>query len=189
VPTQAKVESIAALREQVGTARTAVLTEYRGLSVRQLSDLRKQLKATTSEYKVVKNRLARLAVKDSELGPLAGHLKGPTGLVIAREDPVAMARALQAFARTNPAFTIKLGMVEGQVVDAQELRSLAELPPKEALRSQLVGAIQGPLSQLVSLLTAAHRDLAYVLKARSEQASEQRPDAPERQTEQQQEAI
>ena len=189
MPTQAKVESVEALREHLGTARTAVLTEYRGLSVRQLSDLRKQLKATTSEYKVVKNRLARLAVKSSRLEALAGHLKGPTGLVIAREDAVGMAKALQAFARSNPAFTIKVGLVEGQVVDAQGLRALAELPPKEALRSQLLGAIQGPMSQLISLLTAAHRDLAYALKARSEQALEERRDAPERQTEQEQEAI
>jgi len=195
VPTQAKVESIEALRERLGTAKTAVLTEYRGLSVRQLSDLRKQLKAAAAEYKVVKNRLARLAVKDSPLDSLAGHLKGPTGLVIARQDPVGMARALQAFVRTNPALTIKVGLVEGRVLDPQELRALAELPSKEALRAQLVGAIQGPMSQLVTLLTAPHRDLVHVLTARSEGSSEAREDAqdterqPEQQSEQRQEAI
>src|SRR5262249_8879860 len=80
-PTQAKVESIEGLKERLGNAKTAVLTEYRGLTVRQLSDLRKQLKAAAAEYKVVKNRLARLAVKDSPLDSLAPHLKGPTGLV------------------------------------------------------------------------------------------------------------
>lgn len=172
MPTQAKVQSIEALKERLGTTKTAVLTEYRGLTVRQLADLRKQLKAAAAEYKVVKNRLARLAVKDSPLDPLAGHLKGPTGLVIARQDPVGVAKALQAFVRTNPALLIKVGLVEGKVLQPQELRALADLPSKEALRAQLVGALQGPMSQLVTLLTAPHRELAQVLEARSKGSAE-----------------
>ena len=83
-----------------------------------------------------------------------------------------MAKALQAFARTNPALTIKAGMVEGKVLGPQELRALADLPSKDALRAQVVGAIQGPMSQLVSLLTAAHRELAYVLEARGKGSAE-----------------
>jgi ribosomal protein L10 len=172
VPTQEKMESVSSLRERLGTAKTAVLTEYRGLSVRQLSDLRKQLKAAAAEYKVVKNRLARLAVKDQALDSLGVHFKGPTGLVFTTKDPVPVAKALQAFARANPALTIKLGFVEGKVVQPAELRALADLPSKEALRSQLVGALQGPLSQLVSLLTAPQRELVRVLEARSKSAAE-----------------
>lgn len=172
MPTQAKADNVAALKERLGTAKTAVLTEYRGLTVRQISDLRKQLKGAAAEYKVVKNRLARLAVKDSPLDPLAGHLKGPTGLVIAREDPVGVAKALQAFVRSNPAFAIKVGMVEGRLLEPTELRSLADLPTKEALRSQLVGALQGPMSQLAMLLTAPQRELVQVLEARSKGSSE-----------------
>ena len=167
MPTQAKVQSVEALRERLGTAKTAVLTEYRGLTVRQLSDLRKQLKAAAAEYKVVKNRLARLAVKDSHLDPLAGHLKGPTGLVIAGEDPVSVAKALQAFVRTTPAFAIKVGLVEGKVLQPPELRALADLPSKDALRAQVVGAIQGPMSQLITLLTAPQSELVRVLEARN----------------------
>jgi len=173
VPTQEKMQSVASLRESLGTAKTAVLTEYRGLTVRQLSDLRKQLKAAAAEYKVVKNRLARLAVKDLELDPLGTHFKGPTGLVFTAKDPVPVAKALQAFVRANPALTIKLGFVEGKVVQPAELKALADLPSKEALRSQLVGALQGPLSQLVSLLTAPQRELVQVLEARSKSAAEQ----------------
>ena len=179
MPTQAKTESVLALRERLGTCKTAVLTEYRGLTVRQLSDLRKQLKAASAEYKVVKNRLARLAVKDSPLDPLAGHLKGPTGLVIAREDPVSVAKALQAFVRTTPIFAIKVGMVEGKVLEPPELRALADLPSKEALRAQVVGAIQGPLSQLITLLQAPQAELVRVLEARSKGSN----------TEERQEAI
>ena len=176
MPTQAKVQSVRALKERLGAAKTAVLTEYRGLTVRQLSDLRKQLKATAAEYKVVKNRLARLAVKDSALDALATHLTGPTGLVLTAQDPVGVARALQAFVRANPALTIKVGLVEGTVLQAPELKALADLPSKEALRAQLVGALQGPMSQLVTLLTAPHRELAQVLEARSKGASEERAD-------------
>ena len=172
MPTQAKVESVDALKKRLGTAKTAVLTEYRGLTVRQISDLRKQLKATASEYKVVKNRLARIAVKDSPLSPLAPHLKGPTGLVITAQDPVSVAKALQTFVRANPALTIKVGLVEGAVLEAPALRALADLPSKEALRAQMVGALQGPMSQLVSLLIAPHRELVRILQARSESASE-----------------
>jgi large subunit ribosomal protein L10 len=172
VPTQAKIESVEALKERLGAVKTAVLTEYRGLTVRQLSDLRKQLKANAAEYRVVKNRLARLAVKGSTLDPLRPHLSGPTGLVLAKQDPVGVAKALQAFVRANPAFTIKVGLVEGKVLQAQDLRALADLPSKDALRAQLVGALQGPLGQLVTLLTAPQRELVRVLEARSQGAAE-----------------
>ncbi len=170
MPTQEKTESVATLRERLQPVRTAVITEYRGLTVQQLSDLRKQLKAVQSEYKVVKNRLARLAVKELALDSLATHFKGPTGLVFTAKDPVPMAKALQTFVRTNPALTIKVGLVEGKVVAPAELKALADLPSKEALRSQLVGALQGPLSQLVSLLAAPQRELVRILEARSKQS-------------------
>ena len=172
MPTQAKIDNVRALKERLGAAKTAVLTEYRGLTVRQLSDLRKQLKTTAAEYKVVKNRLARLAVKDSSLGALAPHLAGPTGMILTKQDPVGVAKTLQAFVRANPALTIKVGLVEGKLLEPQDLRALADLPSKEVLRAQLVGALQGPMSQLVTLLTAPHRELARVLEARSQGASE-----------------
>lgn len=172
MPTQAKVESVGLLKERLGTAKSAMLTEYRGLTVRQLSDLRKQLKAAAAEYTVVKNRLARLAVKDSPLDSLHGHLTGPTGLVLVRQDPVGVAKALQAFARANPALTIKVGVVEGKTLGPQELRALADLPPREALRAQVIGALQGPMTQLVSLLTAPQGELVRVLEARGQGAAE-----------------
>ena len=172
MPTQAKVESVEALKERLGTAKSAVLTEYRGLSVQQLSDLRKQLKGAASEYKVVKNRLARLAVKGSALDALGAHLKGPTGLVFTKQDPAAVAKALQAFVKTNPQLQIKLGLVEGKVVQPAELKALADLPSKEQLRSQIVGALQGPMAQLVSLLHAPPREIVYVLEARGRGAAD-----------------
>ena len=165
-----KSESVEALKGRLEGVEIAVITEYRGLTVRQISDLRKQLKGAAAEYKVVKNRLARLAVKGGKLESLSPHLKGPTGLAFTRKDPVAVAKALQTFVRANPALTIKLGLVEGKVLQPEGLKALADLPSREALRGQLVGALQGPMSQLVSLLQAPQRELVYVLEQRGKAA-------------------
>ena len=171
MPNAENTESVAELKERFAGVQTAVLTEYRGLTVRQLSDLRKQLKGASAEYKVVKNRLARIAIKDSALDGLGKHLTGPTGVAYTRHDPVSVAKALQAFVKSNPALTIKVGVVEGKVLEAAALKSLADLPSKEALRAQLVGALQGPLSQLVTLLTAVQGQLVRVIEARSKQGA------------------
>jgi len=171
VPNAENTESVAELKERFAGVQTAVLTEYRGLTVRQLSDLRKQLKGASAEYKVVKNRLARIAIKDSALDGLGKHLTGPTGVAYTRHDPVSVAKALQAFVKSNPALTIKVGVVEGKVLEAAALKSLADLPSKEALRAQLVGALQGPMSKLVTLLTAVQGELVRVIEARSQQAA------------------
>jgi large subunit ribosomal protein L10 len=120
---------------------------------------------------VVKNRLARVAVEGSALAPLRPHLTGPTGVVIARKDPAPVAKALQGFARTNPALQVRVGIVDGQLLDAQGLKAVADLPTREALRAQIVGAIQGPLAQLVGLLQASQRELAYILAERGKGAA------------------
>jgi len=172
LPTHAKVAAVEELKTRFNGVKTVVLTEYRGLTVRQLADLRKQLRAVSAEYKVVKNRLARLAIASSELEGLSGHLKGPTGLIISKQDPVAVAKALHTFARANQALAIKAGFVEGQMLPPAELKAFADLPSKDALRSQLVGVIQGAMAQLVGLLTAPQRELVYILQQRGKNAAE-----------------
>ena len=171
MPTQEKVESVEEFKTRLDGAKTVLVTEYRGLTVQQLSDLRKQLRGVSAQYKVMKNRLAKIAMTDSDLAKLGPHLKGPTGMVISKEDPVAVAKAVHTFARTNQALAIKAGFVEGQVLPPAELKALSELPTKDAIRAQIIGAIQGPLAQLVGLLQAAQRDLAYVLAERGKNAS------------------
>lgn len=173
MPTEAKIKAVEDLRRRLGGAKTVVLTEFRGLTVQQLSELRRQLRAVSAQYKVVKNRLARIAVSATELEGLARHrhLTGPTGLVVSREDPVAVAKALATFTRTHQALRVKAGVVDGQMLEADGLRALAELPSREALRAQLVVALQGPLTQLVGLLTAAPRELVYVLEQRAQAAA------------------
>ena len=111
MPTQEKIETVGELKSRLDGVTTVLLAEYRGLSVLQLADLRKQLRAVSAEYKIVKNRLARLAIASSELQGLGTHLKGPTGVIISKEDPVAVAKALHAFARTNQALAVKAGRI------------------------------------------------------------------------------
>lgn len=167
MPTQEKVAAVENLKSRLDGVKTVVLTEFRGLTVQQLSELRKQLRAVSAEYKVVKNRLARLAVASSPVDALRQHLRGPVGLILSKEDPVAVAKTIHTFARTNQALAIKAGYVEGRLLPPAELKALADLPSKEALRGQIVGAIQGPLAQLVGLLQAVPRELAYVLAERA----------------------
>ncbi len=171
MPTRAKAETIEAFRSRVAGATTAVLTEYRGLTVRQLSELRRQLKAASAEYRVVKNRLARRALDGSPLEGLGPHLTGPTGVVIGRRDPAAVAKTLSVFAKANPALTLRVGVIDGQVLRPEDLKAVAELPSREALRSRLVGTVQGPLGGLVALLRAPLRELVYVFAERGKAAA------------------
>ena len=172
MPTQEKIDAVDDLRGRLDGVKTVLLTEYRGLTVQQISELRKQLRAVSAEYKVVKNRLAKIAISASELQVLTPQLTGPVAIVVSKDDPVAVAKALATFARTNQAFTIKGGYVDGRLMAPDALKALAELPSKEALRAQLVGAISGPLTQLVGLLQAPQRELAYVLAERGKAAAE-----------------
>jgi len=170
VPTPAKIETVEELKTRLDGVKTVVLAEYRGLTVSQLSDFRKQLKNVAAEYTIVKNRLARLAIASSDLAGLGDALRGPTGLVLAKGDPVSVAKTLQTFARTNQALVVKVGIVDGQMVEAAGLKALADLPSRDALRAQLAGAVQGPLAQLVGLLQAPQRELVYVLSQRGNNA-------------------
>jgi large subunit ribosomal protein L10 len=172
VPTQEKIESVEELRGRLTGVKTVLLTEYRGLTVSQLSDLRKQLRSVSAEYKVIKNRLARLALSP-ELVEVKGLLKGPTGMIISKDDPVAVAKTLHTFAKTNQALVIKAGYIEGRMLQPDGLKALADLPSREALRAQIVGTITGPLTQLVSLLQAPQRELVYVLSERGKGAEGQ----------------
>jgi len=174
MPTPEKVETVEDLKTRLRGVKTVMLAEYRGLTVQQLSDFRKQLKAVSAEYKIVKNRLAKLAIGSSELKALGGELKGPTGLILGKGDPVSVAKAVHTFARTNQALVIKAGFVDGQMLQPNGLKALADLPSREALRAQIVGALTGPLAQLVGLLQAPQRELVYVLSQRGKNA-EQNP--------------
>jgi large subunit ribosomal protein L10 len=159
-----KATSIAELRDKLGSARSAVLTDFRGLSVADLTELRTLLRKSAVEYAVVKNTLAKIAVKDTNLAGLSAYLEGPTAIAISRADPVAASKVLSTWGKTRPTFALKGGMVEGKIVGPAEIAALGDLPPREVLLARMAGAFQAPLQGLVQVLAATIRSLAVVLE-------------------------
>jgi large subunit ribosomal protein L10 len=173
-----KATTISELREKLGAARSAVLTDFRGLSVSEITELRTLLRKSAVEYTVVKNTLAKIAVKDSGLAGLAAYFEGPTAIAISREDPMAASRVLSSWGKSRPTFTVKGGMVEGQLIGPAEVAALAALPPREVLLARMAGAFQAPLQALANVLAGPMRALAGVLdqvRAQKEKAGEPGP--------------
>lgn len=158
-----RAASISALREKLSGARSAVLTDFRGLSVAEMTELRTLLRKSAVEYMVVKNTLAKIAVAETELASLAAQLEGPTAIAISRADLVAPSKVLATWSKTRPTFIIKGGVVEGKLVGPGEIALLAALPPREVLLARLAGTLQAPLQGLVNVLAGPIRALAGVL--------------------------
>lgn len=158
-----KASSIAQLREKLRAARSAVLTDFRGLNVAEITELRTLLRQSAVEYAVVKNTLAKIAIRDTDLAGLASYFEGPTAIAISRVDPAAAPRVLSTWGRARPTFAVKGGMVEGQVVGPAEIMTLGELPPREVLLARMAGAFQVPIQALVRVLAGPVRALGIVL--------------------------
>lgn len=166
-PRPEKVAVVDEVRRRLDESAGAVVTEYRGLTVAELAELRRSLAAAGGDYKIYKNTLVRRAVGGE--GPLAGLLTGPTGVTFVQEDVGAVAKALRDFARSYPSLVVKGGMLDGQGLSQGQLAALADLPSREVLLSRLAGAIGAPLAQMAGLLQALPRDLAYGLAGLIEQ--------------------
>jgi large subunit ribosomal protein L7/L12 len=166
-----KDEAIDALVEQLARAEIAVLTEYRGLSVSELQDLRGRLRPVGVEYVVAKNTLARFAAERTGRTGILDDLTGPTAIAFG-SDPVATAKALQDYTRTNRVFLLKAALLGDRRIDSKEVEYLATLPPAEQLRGRVFGMIVSPLQSTVSVLSAPLAGLARLLAARREQVEE-----------------
>lgn len=164
-PRAEKVAVVDEVRERFEGSSAALLTEYRGLDVAALAELRRALRAAGSEYKVYKNTLVRFAARDAGLD-LDELLTGPTAIAFVNDgDAVTVARALRDFGRTNPALVVKGGVMSGAPLSAEQARALADIEPREVLLSRLAGGLAAPMQQFAGLLEALPRNFAYGLKA------------------------
>ncbi|MGD8377521.1 MAG: 50S ribosomal protein L10 [Acidobacteriota bacterium] len=169
-----KHEQVTVLRERFGAASHAFVVDFQGLTVAMDTDLRNQLRKAEVDYRVVKNRLALLAMEGTGLASLGGHFRGPTAVALTQGDPVAIAKVLVDFAKDHPALKIKGGVLEGgHGLNTEGVEALSRLPSLPELRAKILSAINGPAGKLVSVLSQPGQGLARVLDARRAQLAEQ----------------
>jgi len=167
-----KSQEVNELSEQIGKASNAFLIDFKGITVPQVTELRKQVRDTKSGYVVVKNTLALIALKDSPIIGMKEHFTGPTAIAFNASDAVMLAKALTKFAKDVPAVRFKGALLNGQVVPADQIQAIANLPSREELVSKLLFLLQSPMRGLVTVLQANIRNLAVVLDQIGKQRSE-----------------
>jgi large subunit ribosomal protein L10 len=172
-----KAATVADLTARMKASSTAVLADYRGMTVGQMRDLRSKLRGGGIEMVVVKNTLARRAAKAAGYEPLGAELVGPIAMLFAVDDVSAPARILNDYIRANRKMVIKAGLLEGQIIKADAVTELADLPSREILLSRLLGAMQAPLGNLASVLQAPLTKFARTLDAVRSQKESQSPAA------------
>jgi len=164
-PRPEKVAVVTEVSDKLAAADAALLTEYRGMTVKALSELRRALKPVGGEYKVYKNTLVRFAARNAGIDGAEELLTGPTAIAFVQGDVAGAAKALRDLAKTNPNLVIKGGVLAGRMITAKDVEALADLPPREVVLSQIAGLFEAPLSQMASLLEAVPRTFAYGIQA------------------------
>ena len=166
-----KTDAISRMTDSVGRAPHAFLIDFKGINVPDVTELRRQIRATGSEYVVIKNTLALRAFKDVPMGALAEHFSGMTAVAYSKTDIVQLAKVLHTFGKTNLKIKVKAALVEGLPVPATALETLASMPSRAELLGRLVGLLQSPVRRLVVALSTPQRKLAMTISAVAEQKS------------------
>ncbi len=160
-----KEAAVAELKERLSSAPAVVLSDYRGLTVKKVTELRRRLRQAGVEYRVAKNTLTSLAAQEAGLADLDQFLAGPTALAFSGADPVIPAKILMDFARENKELAIKGGVLDGRVIGADQVKALADLPSREVLLARVLGGMRAPLVGMASVLSGTLRGFAYALAA------------------------
>lgn len=160
-----KVATVAEVKSKVAGTSTAVVTEYRGMTVAQISTLRRQLRVLGADYKVFKNTLVLRAISGTSVEPLGEFLTGPTAIAFIDGDVSAVAKALRDFAKETPKLIVKGGVTDGKLLSIKDLSALADLPSRDVMLAQLAGLIAAPLRTMAGLLKAIPQNFAYGLAA------------------------
>ena len=155
--------------EKLTSSKSVVVTDYKGLDVASITELRKQLREAGVEYKVIKNTLARMAAKKAEWDDLTQMFIGPTAIAFGIEDAVSPAKVLVDFAKEHEELEIKGGALDGEVISLEKVKSLADIPPREVLLSQVLAGMKSPINGLVNVLQGNLRGLVQVLNQIKEQ--------------------
>jgi large subunit ribosomal protein L10 len=172
-----KIERVAELKEQIEGSTALLLTEYRGLTVSEITELRKSLGEGGARFAVIKNTLMRRALEDTDAAGLGSLFDGPSAVAFVLEDPVAAAKSVTAAAKKFPALVLKGGYVEGRVLSADEARSLADLESREVMLSKIAGLMQGEMSRAASMFQAAQARFLSLLEAFKSKLPDAAPEA------------
>ncbi|HHW15285.1 MAG TPA: 50S ribosomal protein L10 [Firmicutes bacterium] len=160
-----KEATVAELKAKLRSAQAVVLADYRGLTVKKVTELRRRLRQAGVEYRVVKNTLTSRAAHEADLQDLDQYLTGPTAIAFGTADPVAPAKVLMDFARENKELTVKGGVLEGRVIGFDQIKALAELPSREVLLAQVLAGMQAPLAGMARVLSGTLSGFVYALDA------------------------